>query len=257
MLVALAERGCIVPTKNEWEQLYKEHVIATIHTEMLKPLDFELLSIIWSLSIFRRFDQRLLGGLLDRGILPSMPGNKSRQARDLRVKLEEINLFDAEEKISMIATNYAMRHALSLSMKLDAPDRYKMLNRLALEMFLDRLQSSETGLEKKIERTVANLFEILYHSTRLLEIELDEKRLQPAASSVCTKIQDAFENYLLLALTMVQNDNRPAFFKYIKGRWVEDKELQEVIRRITKPKDCLKGLAKLLDIYDTIHGESE
>jgi hypothetical protein len=150
MLLALAERGCLMPTSEVWVQLYKEHVIATIHAEMLQPVDPRLFSTIWNLSIFRRFDQRLLGGLLDRGILPAQPGDKSRQARELRTRLEATNLFDTEPETSTITTNYVMRHALSLNLQLDAPARYKALHANALQMYLDRFLSSEAGPEKRI-----------------------------------------------------------------------------------------------------------
>jgi hypothetical protein len=256
MLVALVERGCVRPTKKEWEQLYSEHVISTIHAEMLKPIDLELLSTIWNLSTFRRFDQRLLGSLLDRGILPSVPGDKSRQARDLRAKLAKINLFDVEENTSTIATNYSMRHALSLNMRLDAPDRYKTLNLLALEIFLDRLHSSETGSEKKIERTAVNLFEILYHWIKLLEVGPAEKKSRSRSTPVWTRIRDAFESYLLLALSTVPIEGQSDFLRFLKTRWAEDKELQEAIRRVTGREDCFQKLAQMLDKHDTIQNDA-
>ena len=251
MLMALAERGCVKQTEDEWVQLYKDHVIAIIYAEMLKPIDSEILSTVWNLSIFRRFDQPLLLGLLDRGLLPSLPGDKSHQARDLRTKLEEINLFDTDESTSTITTNYAMRRAISLNMQHDALDRYKTLNVIALEIFLDRLQSSKAGIEKQIERMAINLFEILYHWTKLIEIDNCEEKPQPNAGLLCAKIHEAFENYLLFALAIIRNEDRSAFFQLLGKRWKDDVELSETVRRVTRQDDCVQAIQQLLNKYNT------
>lgn len=252
MLVALAKLGCVIPTPEEWVQLYKEHVIATIHAEMLQPSDPGLFSTIWNLSIFRRFDQRLLGGLLDRGILPDLPGDKSRQAREWRAKLEKTNLFDTEPETSTIITNYVLRHALSLNLQLDAPDRYKSLHAIALQMYLDRFLSSEAGPDKRIERLAVNLLELLYHWTKLLEMNLGRKDPRPKTGQACLKIRQAFENYLQLALIMMRAEDQPAFFQFLKTKWKDDKELQEAIRRSTPQEDCPQELLKVIQKYDSL-----
>jgi hypothetical protein len=239
-----------MPTLEGWVQLYKEYVIATIHAEMLQPIDPGLFSTIWNLSIFRRFDQRLLGGLLDRGILPALPGDKSRQARDLRTKLEDTNLFDTELETSTIITNYVMRHALSLNLQLDAPNRYKALHAIALQMYLDRFLSSEAGPEKRIERLAVNLFELLFHWVKLLEIEPHKKETRAKARPICPRIREAFENYLLLAMTMMRTEDQLDFFEILKTRWEGDEELHEAIRRITPQEDCLQELKNVFQKYD-------
>jgi hypothetical protein len=252
MLLALAERGCVVATEETWIKLYKEHVIATIHAEMLQPVDPKLLSTIWNLSIFRRFDQRLLGGLLDRGILPSEAGDKSRQARELRTRLVGTNLFEAEEETSTTSTNYVMRHALSLNLQLDAPGRYKALHAVALQMYLDRFLGSEAGPDKRIERLALNLLELLYHWTKLLEVEPQKKGTRAKAQPPGKRIRDAFEDYLLLAMSMMGEEEQPEFFKTVKTRWEADKELREAIRRITPQEDCLAELQGVFQKYEPI-----
>jgi len=246
MLVALAERGCVKQTEEEWEELYREYVIPTIHTEMLQSFDAEFLSIIWNLSIFRRFDQSLLWGLLDWGVLPVLSGDTSLQALDLGARLVKINLFDTESKTSTISTNYVMRHALSLNMQLDSLDRYKCLHAIALEIYLERFLGSEPTAEKQIERLAANLLELIYHWTKLLEVEVWKKGSQLKSKPICARLQDAFESYLLMVQSMVQIENHPAFYQSLKKRWEDDEELQESIRRITPQDDCPQELFKIL-----------
>lgn len=252
MMIALADLGCIRPTEEEWVQLYRQHVVATIYEEMLTPMDLELLSVIWPLSIFRCFDQRLLGGLFERGILPGTPGNISRQAHDLRLELEDMSLFDVDNETSMVYTNYAVRNALSFHMQVKAPDRYRMLNAQALEIFLDRLQRSESGTDMKVERMAVNLLEILYHWTRLLGTESWKKKPQPGSKRVKKDVQKlipaAFERYLQLALTLVQKVNRHDFLRALLKRWMDDNELQEAVRRASKRDDTV------LEITDIING---
>jgi hypothetical protein len=246
MLIALVERGCVNPTPEEWDLLYRELVITTIHAEMLKPIGPELMKIIWNLCIFRHFDQRLLGSLLDRGVLPSQAEDISRQARELRSKLEQINLFDVDPTTSTIVTNYVMRRALSINMQHDAPDLYKTLNMLALEIFFDRFQSSEAGTGKQIERTALNLLEILHHWTKLLEMDM---LIQPGSLPACVRIEEAFKNYLQLALIIIQPENHSAFFKFLRDRWKNDQELLEDIRRATNQEDCAKRLTEIIEKY--------
>lgn len=246
MLIALAERDFVRPTDDEWELLYRENVVATIHAKMLKPIDPELMPTIWSLCIFRRFDQRLLGRLLDLGILSNLPGDKSRQARDLRSKLEEIILFEREQTTSTITTNYVMRHALLFDMQHIAPNLYTTLNSIALEIFLDRFQSSEFDIEKQ----VVNLFEIIYHWIKLLKVELGEENFQSGARSVYERIVEGLKNYLQMTLTMIQNENHPAFFRFLVARWQEDWELQESIRKITKREVHLEELIQVITKKD-------
>lgn len=250
MLLALAERGCVVTSEDTWVKLYKEHVIATIHAEMLQPVDPGLLSTIWNLSIFRRFDQRLLGGLLDRGILPALPGDRSRQARELRTRLEKTNLFDPDTESSTTITNYVMRHALSLNLQLDAPGRYQALHALALQMYLDRFLGSEAGPEKWIERLAVNLLELLFHWTKLLEVEPPRRDPRARPRPVCPRIREAFENYLQLAMAMMREEDLPEFFQVLKARWEADKELHEAIRRTTTGEGCLPELQAIFQKYD-------
>lgn len=250
MLVALAEQGCVMPTAEEWIQLYKEHVIATIHAEMLQPIDPRLFSTIWNLSIFRRFDQRLLGGLLDRGILSGLTGDNSRQAREWRTRLDMTNFFEGESETSTVLTNYVMRHALSLNLQLDAPNRYKVLHAIALQMYLDRFLSSEAGSEQRHERLAVNLIELLYHWTKLLEMEPHKKEGRAKARLVCPRLRDTFDNYLKLAFTMVRDEDQPAFFRVLKSRWEADAELQQAIRRCTPQEACLRELQNVLQNYD-------
>jgi hypothetical protein len=189
---------------------------------------------------------------LDRGILPDLPGDKSRQAREWRAKLEKTNLFDTEPETSTIITNYVLRHALSLNLQLDAPDRYKSLHAIALQMYLDRFLSSEAGPDKRIERLAVNLLELLYHWTKLLEMNLGRKDPRPKAGQACLKIRQAFENYLQLALIMMRTEDQPAFFQFLKTKWKDDKELQEAIRRSTPQEDCPQELLKVIQKYDSL-----
>lgn len=257
MMIALADMGCVRPTDEEWAQLYQEHVVATIYKEMLAPMDIELLSIIWPLSIFRCFDQRLLGGLLERGILPGTTINISRQAHDLRLELEGLSLFDLDDETAMVYTNYAVRNALSFHMQLKAPDRYRMLNARALEIFLDRLQRSESGTEMKVERMAVNLLEILYHWTRLLGMEKRTKKMQSKPKSIQKRIPAAFERYLQLTLTLVHKGNRHDFLRSLMKKWKGDKELQEAVRRASKSDESVQEITKTIKQHDTNWDENE
>jgi hypothetical protein len=257
MLLALAEQGCVMPTAQEWVQLYKEHVIATIHAEMLQPVDPRLLSTIWNLSIFRRFDQRLLGGLLERGLLPVSSGDISRQARELRTRLEQTSLFDTETETATIIPNYVMRNALALNLQVDAPGRYKALHAVALQMYLERFLSSEAGPEKRIERLAVNLLELLFHSARLLELELHRKGPRAKARPVCPRLRNSFDNYLRLALTMIRVEDQPDFFRTIQARWEADAELREAIQRCTPQEDCRQELQNLIQSYNHPQDGSE
>ncbi len=255
MLLALAAEGCVIPPGG-WERLYKRHVISTIYEEMLRSMEFDLLPVIWNLSVFRRFDRELLEGLLDREILQSQAADKSRYAREMRARLEKINLFDKEDATSSILPNYVMRRALSLNMQLNALARYQMLNSLALEIYLDRIQSSEAGVKKPAERMAMNLLELLYHWTKLLEVET-AKENPPDAATIVTRLLGAFERSLLLAMTAVQDEEHPALLHVLKARWSQDHELQEAIERVTPGQDYEEQFMHVLEKYAAPRDEVE
>ncbi len=248
MLFDLADMGFILPTQDEWSQLYQRCVKPIIH-EMLGGIDMETLIYIWNLCIFRRLDQRLLGGLLDRGILPMPAGEKSRQARDLRPRLDRTHLFDSDDSTVTMTMNYALRHVLALNMQYDSPDRYEALHALALEMLFDRLQSSEAGQHKAVERTVMHLCEIIYHSAKILEVKMPENNRQSQSAEICERLKSAFDKYLSLAFTLVRESDHADFFLLLKRKWESDDELRETIHRATGDGDCHHALKQLVEKF--------
>lgn len=257
LMTALVDQGCPEPTEDEWVKLYQKQVVATIYTEMLFPMDLELLSVIWPLSIFRCFDQRLLGNLFERNILPDPSKNPSRQAHLLRTDLERGSLFDVDDETSMVYTNYAVRNALSFHMQVKDRDRYRMLNTRALEIFLDRLQRSESSSDMKVERMVVNLLEILYHWTRLLGSESGKKKPSLGAKAMQERIPKAFARYLQLALTLVPKGGRHDFLHSLQKKWREDIELQEAVRRVSRSEESVMTITKIIGHDDTTPDENE
>jgi hypothetical protein len=122
-----------------------------------------------------------------------------------------------------------------------------MLNIIALR-FLDRFCQPKFG---EANAMAINLFEILYHWTKLIEIDVCGEKTQPNAGLLYAKIHEAFENYLLFALTIIRNEDRSVFFQLLGKRWKDDAELQETIRRVTRQDDCIQTMQQLLSKYDT------
>jgi len=230
--------------REQWQSFFETRVLPTIQGEMLSSIpDLDLLPIFWVLSVFRRFDQRLLGALLERRILPStLSGPEiAHRARQLRRQLVDTYLVNEPSTGEhMYTMNYTVRRVLSLSMQYRFPERYRAINSAALEIFTDWLQGSKTGPE----RTVINLIEIVYHWLKALELdpEVDEK-------DIYNRIQRALQEYLPLLLTAIDEDEWPVCLPLLREYWREDEEIQETAQRATGSRKCYEQLSRQIERF--------
>jgi hypothetical protein len=232
-------------SQTKWQKqrksLFKRCVYGTIQSEIWRSIDdSDLIVILWALSVFRRFDQRMLGTFIKCGILPTALGVYSRDARQLRARLVSTYLVNTPTKETgrYNTMNYILRRVLSLSMQYNSPKQYKQANRIALEIFTERSQDSD----QLSLRSVMSLIEIVYHSLKLLEMEPEIKM-----GDVCARIQKILEQHLLALLAKIDEDEHADFLSWFKDIWDKDEELQETINRITGNTGCDKTLSHWIE----------
>jgi hypothetical protein len=247
MLFAVADlRFVVAPEqwKERWKTFFKMRVLPTIQGEMLGSIpNPDLFPVFWVLSAFRRFDQRLLGTLLERRILPSTIGGPDSALRARRLRKQLLDTYLISEPTigeSMYTMNYTVRRVLSLSMRYHFPERYRAVNSAALDIFTNWLQSARTGPE----RAIMSLIEIVYHWFNALAMDpkVDEK-------DICARIQEALQEYLPLLLTAVEEDEWPACLPRLRDHWKEDKEIQETAQRATGERQCYERLSRQIERF--------
>ncbi len=240
VLFAVADAD-FVPDQAQWKLFFETYVLPTIRQEMLGSIpDFDLAYIIWILSIFRHFDQRILLTLLERQVLPNAPGGRdaSRQARLLRKRLVDTYLVNEPTREEAICTiNFTVRHALALSMQYHFPSRFRAINGLALEIFTERLQSTQIGLH----RSVSSLIEIAYHWFKAIEVDPTVK-----ADDICDRIQQALQEHFPLLLGGIEKVDWPDCLLLFKDSWAADEALQETARRATRGTECYESLTRFI-----------
>jgi hypothetical protein len=203
---------------------------------------------IWNLCIFRRLDQRLLGGLIDRNVLSCPPGENSRLARELRPQLQQTQLFEPDHTTDTLVMNYALRYALTVKMQYESPEQYKALHALALEIYLDRLHSIDVTSSKAAARTVMHLFELVYQWARYLEIDIpaaDNRAEKEAANR--NHLQSAFEDYLALSYEPFKKTDPAEFLRLLDEWWKNDRELRETIQRATGNGECCQAITQSVE----------
>jgi hypothetical protein len=242
MLFAVADTG-FVPTQEEWRSFFESHVLPTIEKEILGSLPEELLPVFQVLSVFRRFDQRLLGTLLERQALPILVGTRdvSRQARQLRKRLVGTYLI-SEPAIgeSMYVMNFTVRRVLSLSMQYHSPERYQAINNVALDVFTEWLQSAQVGGS----RSVIILIEIVYHWFKALEMD---PKVTP--EDICARIRDVLKKHLSLLLEAIDEEDWPNYLPLLRAHWRADEELQETAQRATGESRYYEILSREIDRF--------
>jgi hypothetical protein len=247
VLFAVADlRFVVTPEhwKEQWRSFFETHVLPTIQGEMLNSIpDPNLLPVFWVLSVFRRFDQRLLGTLLERRILPSATDGRdsAHRARQLRKQLLDTYLV-SEPTIgeSMYTMNYTVRRVLSLSMQYRFPERYRAINSAALEILTDWLQSTKTGPE----RAIVNLIEIVYHWFRALETDPEV-----SANDICNRMEKALQEYLPLLLAVIDEDEWPVCLPQLRDYWKADEDMQETVQRVTGGRQCYERLSRRIEHF--------
>jgi hypothetical protein len=251
VLFAVADLGFVLTEQqwnDQWKSFFETRVLPTIHGEMLNSVpDPNLHPVFWVLSVFRRFDQRLLGTLLERRILPgAMAGQEiAPRARQLRKQL--LNTYLVSEPTigeSMYTMNYTVRRVLSLSMQYRFPDRYRAINSTALEILTDWLQSTNTGLE----RAVVNLIEIVYHWFKALEMDPDID-----AKDIRDRIQRALQKHLPLLLAAIDEDEWPICLPQLRDYWKADEEIQETAQRATRGRQCYERLSRQIEHFVNVN----
>lgn len=239
LLLGVAEVD-FIPTPADWRRFFETRVLPTIQQEMFgTAIDPELLPLFWTLSVFRRFDQRLLGALLERRLLPGNPGSDldiTRQARQLRISLVDTYLVNEPGKgESMYTMDFTTRRVLSLGMQYRFSERFRALNSLALEIFTDWLQDPRTNPG----RSIMCLIEIVYHWFKALEMDPNVK-----ARAICGRIQTALQNYLPLLTTTIDKAAWPNYLPQLRACWEEDVELQETAYQATGGAECYDRLLR-------------
>ncbi|GIK43091.1 MAG: hypothetical protein BroJett011_69240 [Chloroflexota bacterium] len=229
VLFAVAKKD-FIPTSTDWRRFFETYVLPTIQQEILGPVtDHELLPIFWVLSIFRRFDQRLLGAFLQRQLLPGSLGELdiSRQARQLRKRLMDTYLVN-EPAIgeSMYTLDFTVRRVLSLGMQYRFPERYRMINSVALEIFTDWLQDPQTTPGRR----VMCLVDLVYHWFKILELDQNK--------DIYHHLEEGLEKYLPLLTLMIDEAFWPNYLSQLRDYWEKDEELQETAYQATGGSKC-------------------
>lgn len=228
LLFAVAGNNFLVPTAEEWQGLFEWKVLYTIQREMLGTVvDFDLLLPVFQvLSIFRYFDQRLLGALMKRSVLftESEIDNISRQARELRKSLSNTYLIREPEAVgeAIFSLDPAVRRVLSLGLQYRSPKRFQLLNQIALDIYTNWLKNANTTPG----RAIIFLVEILYHQIKGLEIGGHS-----ATDTQYQQVQQTVDENLGLLLRIIDEDLRPSYLSKLKGYLKGDHELQEIIQQ--------------------------
>lgn len=240
VLFAIADAR-FMPMKNDWKRFFEQHVFPTIQEELSTQIPAELLPPFEILSIFRRFDRPLLDTLLERHILssPLLEQAVIEQARDLRRRLVETYLVN-EPSIdeTMYTMNFTIRRVLSLNMMYNDPARYLEFNKIALDIFTERLTSTRMSPS----RSIISLMEIVYHLLKILEVD---SKVKP--KNVCGRTKTKLDNLLPLLLNTIDVDDLPRLRSY----WGADKELLETIQRVTGGHTCYKNLSRRINDFIT------
>ncbi len=237
-----------------WKEYFKNYVIPVIQTEMLASLNPDIIPVFWVLSVFRQFDQRLLGVLLSRKVIAGDPRMDDRlYAGQLREMLNKSNLVIEPQTGPTHAINPVVRRVLSLGMEYFQPERFRRVNSLALEIYTDWLfRSNLLGGE----RAVALFFELVYHSLKAMETD---PAIQP--EEICGKLVNVVrESYLpgfLRAIDAIEPDeieaNRASYLPLLKSNWDSDSEIHETSLRATGSDRCEMELKNT--IYDFVQAK--
>ncbi len=229
------------PTEHDWQVLFTTEVLPVISREMLASpaVNPDLLPTLWTLSVFRRFDQHLLATLLKDGVLPNnfVPEEIEDQARRLRLELAATGLVD-EPGVgeTMYTLNVAVRRVLSLSMQFNKPERYRAVNSASLKIYTDWLQSGQLAPD----RTARIPIEIVYHWLKALETDPTVNRAV-IGEQVCT----ALRNYWPLWLANLDD----TYLRQMRDYWRTDKELRDTATRSTGDQHCFGALSHEVETF--------
>jgi hypothetical protein len=236
--------------KERWKEIFREYIFKTILEQMLDPLEPGIALILWILSIFRRFDQRILGNLLERQAIlmeTSDPMNVGLQASQLRPKLLDTHLVDplVQGAEGFYTMNLFLRRVLSLSMQYDHLSRFKALNHLALEIYTDLLKRGcPSG-----ERALIFFMEIVYHSVKVLEID-NGTNAKTMKEQIANAVQNEYLPWLLRAIDRTcpddPSDPRSRYLLELRDAWQKDNDLYEVIKRATGSANFYRSLEELI-----------
>jgi len=250
LLLAIADRGFVIRQESEWRRLFKTYVLPTIQREMLGSLaDIDLIPVFWVLSVFGGFDQRLLGELLQRQLLPgpSLTDRREvqRYARKLRRRLMDTYLVhEPTVGKSMYSINHPVSRVLALSMQYLSPDRYRAITGAALEIFTDWLQSAEISAE----RSITSLIQIVYHWFKALEMEKAAGAIS-SKKEICGRISSALDTYLSVLLTTINEVDWPSYFPQLRDHWHQAEKLREAALRATGNRRCYEKLTHQVDDF--------
>jgi hypothetical protein len=246
MSVAIANQAFAEPNPELWNEYFKRYSLGIIHKDIVSSISqLQLVETLWRLSVFRRFDQRLLASLLGRKVIPEISTGKdtSRQARELRIALESTDLVsDLDSGTQTLSVNFSLRRALALGLEYNSPELYRAINSEALKIFAERLHD-----ENSIPRAIMFLIEFIYHMVKTLETTPD---IQPNA--INKHMHQALQEYLPIALAVIKQDEQDDFLRLLQSAWEADEELAVLIRYCAG-ENCLTALTNQIKKFSEEH----
>jgi hypothetical protein len=237
VLFAIADVS-FLPMQANWIGFFNQQVLPTVEEEMLAQIPAELRPAFEILSVFRCFDKPLLNTLLEgKHISSPLVGQPiAVQARDLRNRLVETALVNEPDRDeTMYTMNFTIRRVLELNMSYNDQSRHQEINKIALDIFSERLEHPERLADKvqSAGRFIDALIEIIYHFLRVLDVDPEVN-----SRSVYARTKTKLNALLQLLLDTVDEDDLPRLRAY----WKADKELQETAERVTGGPACYRNL---------------
>ena len=117
------------------KEILKESVRPVID-EFVERLDGEVSDLLWRISVFRRFDQRILDILLNSGEIEGFEsGEKALASMSATALITPPGIVEAEKRYEHLHTDRIARRLLALAMKTEDDELYNRLNAIARYIF--------------------------------------------------------------------------------------------------------------------------
>lgn len=172
--------------------------------KLMERLDDEVSDLLWRISIFRRFDQRVVNILFNSGEIEGFDSSEEAFA-----SLAATTLITPPDSYETFHTDRIVRRLLTLAMKAENPELYTRLNLIALHVFrawLDgknveavpkkgpNVYAGELPNKPKDHLQVALAQEYLYHYLQSVDA-MDEEALEQEAKRLYKGLDSSLGDY--------------------------------------------------------------
>lgn len=233
LLAEITGREFDIPSdyfEREKVRLFEEHVAPVVETEILGKVGKDVHDIFPTICAFRRLSTDVLDVLMREGYIDK----RFPDALALLGQLGGTYLLGKPEPPPMYLIDSVVRRALAMKLELTAPDRYRVLNELAMNTF------EKWIIEVAVrEEQLAYIIEALFHRLQLLRVE------GRSGDEVEQELRSKLKGYLK-KLRPTEPRYRLPLLEKLKEQLEGDEELLDGVADLV-PGDGYRTLVDLVD----------